>query len=54
MVTLLCCAGGVAFGVLTASSASSAIWGGLGYGLVGAFIGVPAAFILNMSRSLFG
>lgn len=54
MVTLACCAGGVAFGVLTASTASSAIWGGLGYGLVGAFIGVPAAFILNMSRSLFG
>jgi hypothetical protein len=54
MVTLLCCASGVAFGVLTSSTPSSSIWAGLGYGLVGAFIGVPAGFIINMSRNLFG
>ena len=51
-VTTLCCALGVAFGVLTASGSSSAILGGLGFGFVGLVIGVPAAFIINVSRML--
>jgi ABC-type multidrug transport system permease subunit len=52
-VTLLCCALGAVFGVLTASGPSSAVVGGLGYGFIGVLIGVPAAFIINVTR-LFG
>ncbi len=53
LVTVLCCAIGVAFGVLTASGPLSAVLGGVGYGFVGVMIGMPAAFIINVTR-LFG
>ncbi|MGY4503786.1 hypothetical protein ACVWYH_007743 [Bradyrhizobium sp. GM24.11] len=29
-------------------------FGAFGYGLLGAIIGVPASFIINVSRRLFG
>lgn len=49
-LTLLSCGVGVAFGVLTASGPWSAIVGGLGYGFLGAAIGGPTAFIINLTR----
>jgi hypothetical protein len=51
-VTTLCCVLGVAFGVLTASGPWSVVLGGLGFGFVGLVVGVPAAFIINVSRML--
>jgi hypothetical protein len=32
---------------------AASIWGGFAYGFVGAVIGVPAAFIINLTRHLF-
>jgi hypothetical protein len=52
VVTVLCCAIGAAFGALTAPGPWWAAIDGLGYGFVGLLIGVPAAFIINMTQSL--
>ena len=51
-ITVGCCALGIAFGVITAPSPWWAAINGLGYGFVGLVIGVPAAFIINMTRIL--
>lgn len=46
--TLLCCFVGVAYG-----SVMIGWWGAVGYGVLGAVIGVPAGFIISASRHLF-
>jgi hypothetical protein len=46
---VLCCGIGFFFGAVTGG-----MWPAIGYGVVGAIIGVPAGFIINMSRRLFG
>lgn len=46
---VLCCGIGFFYGAATAGA-----WSAIGYGLVGALIGVPAGFIINLSRRLFG
>ncbi|WP_245509221.1 hypothetical protein [Bradyrhizobium zhanjiangense] len=46
--TLLCCFVGVAYGAVMVGW-----WGAIGYGALGAVIGVPAGFIINTSRHLF-
>ena len=33
---------------------SGGVWPAVGYGLVGALIGVPGGFVVNLSRRLFG
>ncbi|MCP3463129.1 hypothetical protein [Bradyrhizobium sp. CCGUVB23] len=48
-MTLLCCGIGLFLGALIGG-----IWAAFGYGLVGAIIGVPAGFIINVSRRIFG
>lgn len=52
-VTLICCAIGAAYGAVMAPGGIASWWGALSYGFIGAVIGVPAAFIVNVSRSLF-
>lgn len=47
---LVLCAGiGFLFGSVTGGAGPA-----IGYGLVGAVIGVPAGFVINLSRRLFG
>ena len=46
---VLCTGSGFFLGALTGS-----VWPAVGYGLVGALIGVPAGFVVNLSRRLFG
>ncbi|SDC38944.1 hypothetical protein SAMN05216337_1002348 [Bradyrhizobium brasilense] len=46
---VLCTGIGFFFGSVTGGA-----WAAFGYGLVGAIIGVPAGFIINVSRRLFG
>jgi hypothetical protein len=46
---MLCTGIGFFFGAVTGGA-----WPAVGYGLVGAFIGVPAGFVINVSRRLFG
>lgn len=53
IVTLVCCGLGFACGALTGPGGATSIWSGLAFGLVGAVIGVPAAFIINVTRHLF-
>lgn len=53
IVTLLCCGLGFAAGALMGPGGAASIWNGLAYGFVGAVIGVPAAFIINVTRHLF-
>lgn len=53
IITLLCCGLGVLYGAVMSPGGSAALWSGLGFGFVGAVIGVPAAFIINVSRNLF-
>jgi hypothetical protein len=53
IVTLACCGIGLTYGAVMAPDAASSLWGGLAYGFVGAVIGVPAAFIINVTRHLF-
>lgn len=45
---VLCCGIGFFYGAVTGGA-----WPAVGYGLVGAIIGVPAGFIINMSQRLF-
>ena len=52
-VTLCCCGLGVLYGLVMGPGGPASLWNGLAYGFVGAVIGVPAAFIINVSRSLF-
>ena len=53
VVTLACCGLGFAYGVVMGPGGTASFWAGLGYGFVGAVIGVPAAFIVNLTRHLF-
>ncbi|CAL78220.1 hypothetical protein; putative membrane protein [Bradyrhizobium sp. ORS 278] len=53
VVTALCAAGGTLYGAIMGAGGAASLWAALGYGFVGAVIGVPAAFVINISRSLF-
>jgi hypothetical protein len=53
VITLFCCGLGILYGVVMGPGGSGSLWSGLAYGFVGAVIGVPAAFIINVSRSLY-
>ena len=53
IVTLACCGLGFAYGAVMGPGGAASIWGALAYGFVGAVIGVPAAFIINVTRHLF-
>jgi hypothetical protein len=53
IVTLGCCGLGALYGAVMGAGGAASLWSSLAYGLVGAVIGVPAAFIINLSRSLF-
>ena len=35
-------------------AAIGGFWSTLGYGVIGFLVGVPAGFVVNMSRRLFG
>jgi hypothetical protein len=50
IVTVACCGLGIMYGALMGPGGAASFWGSLGYGFVGAVIGVPAAFIINMTR----
>ncbi len=53
MVAVLACGAlGALFGALTASSLSWALVAGTGYGGLGMLLGVPVAFVVNMTRHL--
>lgn len=52
MVSLCCAIAGGVYGALTASSVLGAVVSGLGYGCLGALVGVPAAFVINVTRHL--
>jgi len=54
IVTLSCGLVGAAFGAADSSSTAGAIMGGIGFGLIGLLIGVPVAFVINMTRHLSG
>jgi hypothetical protein len=47
-MTVLCTGIGVFFGAMTAGWMAA-----IGYGVIGAIIGVPGAFIINMTRHMF-
>src|ERR1700761_3240898 len=53
IVTLACCCLGFAYGAVMGPGGPASLWGGLSYGFVGAVIGVPAAFIINVTRHWF-
>ena len=53
IVTVACCGLGFVYGAVMGPGGAASIWGGLAYGFVGAVIGVPAAFIINLTRHLF-
>jgi len=53
VVTLLCAGLGIVYGAVTGAGGTASLWPALGYGFIGAVIGVPAAFIINISRGLF-
>jgi hypothetical protein len=53
IVTLACCALGIVYGAVMGPGGAASFWGGLAYGFVGAVIGVPAAFIINVTRHWF-
>lgn len=53
MMTLLCCGLGVLYGLVMSRGGTAMLWNGMAYGFVGTVIGVPAAFIINVSRNLF-
>lgn len=52
-VTLLCCGLGVLYGAVMEQGGIGSVWGGLFFGFVGAVIGVPCAFVINVTRNLF-
>ena len=47
-----CALGGAFYGAITASSTFSAMLFGFLYGCLGALIGVPVAFVINMTRHI--
>ncbi|MGJ5207988.1 hypothetical protein [Bradyrhizobium sp. HKCCYLR20261] len=53
IVTAVCTGLGAAYGAVMGGGGAASWWAALGYGFVGAVIGVPAAFVINISRSLF-
>src|SRR5690349_2974141 len=52
IVTLACCAIGFVSGAVMGQGGAASLGSGLAYGFVGAVIGVPAAFIINVTRHL--
>jgi len=46
---VLCTGVGFFFGALIGGT-----WPAVGYAVIGAFIGIPAGFVINLSRRLFG
>lgn len=48
-MTVLCTGVGFFLGALIGGTSSA-----VGYAVLGAFIGIPAAFVVNLSRRLFG
>ena len=46
---VLCTGVGFCFGALLGGT-----WPAVGYAVIGAFIGIPAGFVINLSRRLFG
>ncbi|MGC2774400.1 MAG: hypothetical protein WA418_02060 [Bradyrhizobium sp.] len=52
VVTLLCAAIGIVYGAVMGAGGPASLWAALGYGFVGAIIGVPAAFVINVTRGL--
>jgi len=53
VVTLLCAALGALYGAVMGAGGALPLWAALGYGFVGMVIGVPAAFLINVTRDLF-
>ncbi|MGY3453219.1 hypothetical protein [Bradyrhizobium sp. USDA 4353] len=53
VVTALCAGLGIFYGAVMGAGGAASLWAALFYGFVGAVIGVPAAFVINISRSLF-
>ncbi|CCD95296.1 conserved exported hypothetical protein [Bradyrhizobium sp. ORS 375] len=53
VVTTLCAGLGTLYGAVMGAGGLASGWTALFYGFVGAVIGVPAAFVINISRSLF-
>ncbi|MGJ5179462.1 hypothetical protein ACQR16_15580 [Bradyrhizobium oligotrophicum] len=53
VVTALCAGLGTLYGAVMGAGGAASWWSALGYGFVGTVIGVPAAFVINISRSLF-
>jgi hypothetical protein len=52
VAVLSCGLGGLAYGLVMASSLVGKMLLGSGYGLLGVIIGVPVAFVINMTRHL--
>jgi hypothetical protein len=50
LTVISCGLGGLAYGLVMASSVVGKIVLGTGYGVLGIIIGVPAAFVINMTR----
>jgi len=53
VVTALCAGLGILYGAVMGAGGAASLWAALGYGFVGAVIGVPAAFVVNITRGLF-
>ncbi|WP_315758606.1 MULTISPECIES: hypothetical protein [unclassified Bradyrhizobium] len=53
VVTVLCAGLGAIYGAVMGEGGAASWWAALGYGFVGTVIGVPAAFVINISRGLF-
>ncbi|WP_257165608.1 hypothetical protein [Bradyrhizobium sp. SRS-191] len=53
VVTALCASLGILYGAVMGAGGTASLWAALFYGFIGAVIGVPAAFVINISRSLF-
>ncbi len=53
VVTSLCAALGALYGAAMGAGGVPALWAAVGYGFVGAVVGVPAAFVINVTRDLF-
>ncbi|GLH75699.1 hypothetical protein SSBR45G_06070 [Bradyrhizobium sp. SSBR45G] len=53
VVTALCAGLGTFYGAVMGAGGAASWWAAVGYGFIGAVIGVPAAFVINIGRSLF-
>lgn len=52
IAVLGCALGGILWGAMTAAGTFTAVVFGLLYGCLGALVGVPVAFVINMTRHL--